>query len=142
MRILLPVFLVVVGLAVWLPQPTGKGNYPILGVIAHWLSREGLPLIPSYVGVNIVANVAMFLPFGILLMVAFRRMRVWSVTLIGFAASGLIEGVQLFLPTRDSSIADLLTNTLGALLGALLVAVVRRMRRAAPERSAVVAPTA
>ncbi|HET8895805.1 MAG TPA: VanZ family protein, partial [Protaetiibacter sp.] len=57
-----------------------------------------------------------------------RWMRVWSATLAGLVTSGIIEGVQLFLPTRFATVSDLIANTAGALLGALLVAAVRRTR--------------
>ena len=56
-------------------------------------------------------------------------MRVWSATLAGLATSCLIEGVQLFLPTRYSTVSDLIANTTGALIGALIVAGWRRRRR-------------
>jgi VanZ family protein len=65
-------------------------------------------------------------------------MRVWSATLAGLVTSGIIEGVQLFLPTRYATVSDLVANTAGALLGALLVAASRRARKRTKSRTPAV----
>jgi glycopeptide antibiotics resistance protein len=121
------VYLVAVGFVVWSPQPeSGSG---VLANVVRWLvSFSGLPYGPTYDTLEVAANVVMFVPFGVLAMTAYRWMRVWSTTLAGLVTSGIIEGVQLFLPTRYSTVSDLIANTAGALLGALLVAGVRRHR--------------
>lgn len=129
LRIVFAVYLVVVGVVVWSPQPVDDTE-GILGVVAHWVSSLfDLPLRPTFDVLEVAANVAMFVPFGVLALTAYRWMRVWSASLAGLATSALIEGVQLFLPTRYSTVSDLVANTAGALLGALLVAGVRRSRR-------------
>jgi len=72
-------------------------------------------------GLNIVG----FVPFGVFL--AAYLSSVWSTAaaevitvLLGFLTSLTIESLQAYLPTRDSGINDLITNTLGTLLGVLL----------------------
>jgi glycopeptide antibiotics resistance protein len=127
LRILFAVYLVAVGFVVWSPQPTdGVG---IAQVVARWVAAQfGLPPEPTFAVLEVAANVAMFVPFGVLALTAYRWMRVWSATIAGLATSGIIEGVQLFLPTRFATVSDLIANTAGALLGALLVAAVRRTR--------------
>ncbi|AYF98956.1 VanZ family protein [Protaetiibacter intestinalis] len=127
LRIVFAAYLVAVGFAVWAPNPADGAYAGVLAMPARWLASLGLPFEPSYAVLEFTANIAMFVPFGVLAMTAFR-MRVWSTTLAGLATSALIEGVQLFLPTRYSTVSDLVANTAGALVGALLVAAVRRSR--------------
>jgi VanZ like family/Concanavalin A-like lectin/glucanases superfamily len=73
---------------------------------------------------DVLINVAGFIPWG-LLVCAFlihshtsARAAMLAV-LTGFLLSLFIESLQSFLPTRDSSTTDVLTNTLGTLIGAL-----------------------
>jgi VanZ family protein len=71
-----------------------------------------------------VQNVMLFVPFGVLGVVATRhRWRTASrcvvfVTVSGAALSAGVEILQLFTVDRISSTADVLTNTLGTLVGA------------------------
>ncbi|RKX30145.1 MAG: hypothetical protein DRP71_15530 [Verrucomicrobia bacterium] len=72
-------------------------------------------------------NLFGFVPFGFLLMslIAGSRKRgmianIVSVTIAGFLLSVGIEFVQSWFPARNSSLLDLLLNTLGAELGAWL----------------------
>jgi len=82
-------------------------------------------------------NLLGFIPFGFLLMGLLTGSRkrgtiasVVIVTIAGFLLSAGIEYVQSWFPARNSSMLDLLLNTLGAELGAWLwVLVVRFVRR-------------
>ncbi|MCU1423993.1 MAG: VanZ family protein, partial [Microbacteriaceae bacterium] len=76
---------------------------------------------PAYVAVEFVANVAMFVPFGVLVWLAFPRSRWWVVLLLGFATTVTIETVQSTLPTRFSTVSDVVANTLGTAVGLALV---------------------
>ena len=75
---------------------------------------------------DVLVNVAGFVPFGFLfalwfsLTPAISRPRLMAL-LFGFAISLTIESLQYFLPTRDSSMTDLLTNTIGTAAGVVLV---------------------
>ncbi|HEX4936169.1 MAG TPA: VanZ family protein [Gemmatimonadaceae bacterium] len=70
-------------------------------------------------GVDVVLNVALFVPLGVALAlfgVPWRR-----TLLLSLGVSMLIEGLQFaVIPGRDSSLSDLLTNALGGALGALI----------------------
>lgn len=64
-----------------------------------------------------VGNVAMFVPFGVLVPLRFRRWRWWTVP-AGVALSGLIELTQLVvLSHRSAEWRDMGWNSLGALVG-------------------------
>jgi len=76
-----------------------------------WVWRIGL--------VDFCQNISLFLPLGILLRhrlgMPFR-----FCLLSGFVLSLSIESAQLFLTSRTSNYADLISNSAGALLGAML----------------------
>ena len=69
---------------------------------------------------DLVLNVLLFLPFGISLGLLGAKALVS--TGVGALASTGIEIAQLWVPGRMSSVHDVLTNALGTLLGAVIVA--------------------
>ncbi len=70
---------------------------------------------------EIVANIVLFMPFGVLLVMVLGARAWWRVILIGIAASSAIELTQLIaLPLRVPSLADVAKNSLGT---ALVVAI-------------------
>jgi len=75
---------------------------------------------------DVVSNVLLFMPWGFLLAVwlAVRGrhyVAVLTMALVsGALLSGTVEFVQLFAPGRYASLVDLLTNTLGSTVGALI----------------------
>lgn len=80
-----------------------------------------------------ILNIVMFVPFGVLLG---RRRTALKVLLLGLALSMGIEVVQLGIPGRFSGLADLLWNSVGALVGAVLVGwVMQALREPWPLRA-------
>jgi hypothetical protein len=75
---------------------------------------------------DIAINIFGFVPFGFLCFAYLyfqrhtTRALVWTV-IAGFAITAIIEVLQFFIPSRGSDVIDLLTNTFGTYLGALLL---------------------
>jgi VanZ family protein len=106
------------GLAPW-------SGWRDLGIDA--LAYLSAPL-PRYItNFDLSVNVLAYLPFGALVVLALYPqtrgiVAVAIATLAGLMLSGAIEAVQTFLPSRIPSNLDLLTNTLGAIVGATIAA--------------------
>lgn len=85
---------------------------------------------------NVLLNVAMFMPLGVLLPWAHRLFRKWYVMLLGgFGFSLFIEVIQLITNNGLFDVDDLFANTLGAVFGygvfmAIYSAVEKRKRKA------------
>ena len=129
-RVLLAVYTVVVLLITWLPAADAENVTGIVATLADVLVPLGVPFDVGYTVLEFVANIALFAPLGVLLSLAWSRLPWWAVTLVGAALSCVIELVQIALPTRFSTVSDVVANTLGTLIGVLLVRVLRRMRAA------------
>lgn len=69
---------------------------------------------------DLVLNTLLFLPFGFLLPILWKKCRSWKMTVAsGFLLSLMVEILQMFC-YRVTDVNDLLMNTLGTLLGCLL----------------------
>jgi len=113
--------------------------YASLSPFAGW-QEQGLefwavlasPLKLTYTGFDALSNLLAYLPVGLLLALTLRtyfdnRGSVILATLLAMALSTLLEYLQMYLPSRTSSNADILSNSAGALCGALLaVSIVQR----------------
>lgn len=94
----------------------------------HW-ATHGIDVVDA------ARNVVLFAGLGVVFLVTTSAERPWRavgrITLEGFALSVSVEAVQLLSSHRTSSINDVTTNTLGALLGAgSIVVAVHLLRRA------------
>jgi glycopeptide antibiotics resistance protein len=68
---------------------------------------------------EVLANVALFVPLGLLLTIVLRR-AVLAAILCALLSAGIELAQRLYLPTRVPSLADVEHNALGAVLGAAL----------------------
>ena len=89
-------------------------------------------LTPLWTASDLAMNVVMFVPIGFLVQLtrpSGSLARWWHVLLVGAAMSIGIETAQLFEVERYSSLFDVVTNALGAAIGAVLYAVaINRMQ--------------
>ncbi len=73
-----------------------------------------------------ILNVLMFVPFGFMLPFLWKHANLIKVVLIGFLSTLFIEFVQGFM-YRDSTIDDVICNTMGALFGYLLYLIIKKL---------------
>jgi hypothetical protein len=78
-------------------------------------------------GKDVLINIGGFIPLGFSFCAYFSSVRrlkraVLTTIVLGGVVSLAIEVLQAFLPTRDSGMTDIITNTLGTCIGALLFA--------------------
>jgi glycopeptide antibiotics resistance protein len=121
LKALLVVYLVALAFVVFLPAREASNVTGFVGVIAGWLSAFGLPRTAADVGVEFVANIALFVPLGLL--VRLLRPTLWNwwpVALLAVVSSATIEVLQLVIPGRVTTLSDVIANTLGALVGLAL----------------------
>lgn len=74
-----------------------------------------------------ILNVFVFIPVGMLLVLAFRKIRWWSVLLVGMCISASIEVLQFFFHRGFAETDDVMHNTLGCMIGYSLVGIVVRL---------------
>lgn len=77
---------------------------------------------------ELVGNIVMFVPYGILLAASFQKLRWWAVDLIGLGTTVTIELVQPFLE-RSCDLDDIIANTLGAVIGCGIAKLVLTLAR-------------
>src|SRR5262249_26311481 len=85
-------------------------------------------------------NVLGFVPFGFLLCAWLCNTRLARPAVLysfyaGLLFSFLIELIQGYIPQRDSGFNDVITNSLGALLGAFLLRVLNRKQKSPEAQS-------
>ena len=79
---------------------------------------------------NVIGNVAMFIPSGIVLPIVYKRLDSFvKVILAGGGISLCIEIIQLPFSVRASDVDDLILNTVGVMLGYGIYALIRCLRR-------------
>lgn len=93
---------------------------PFLYITDYEVKREAL--------INIIGNVSLFIPTGIILPILYKRLNsFWKVLLTGAGISLCIEVIQLLLPNSVTDIDDLILNTAGVIIGYAVFSLVRRL---------------
>lgn len=112
------------GLVGWVtlsPSPYGQSTANLLDRVLTFFARHEQTAWLDFSTVERLANVAMFVPVGIFLLLVVERRFWWLAILLGAAFSGLIELLQgQLLPTRVSDPFDIVMNTIGTVIGVIL----------------------
>lgn len=114
------------------PQPDDVNLVPILPLLKCFhLQPSGVPESRRFCLQNLLGNIVLFLPFGVLMPLAFARFNAFlRVLLFAAAASSAIELTQYvsrqFGSYRYVDINDVILNVSGACLGYACLAIVRR----------------
>ena len=66
---------------------------------------------------EVVDNILIFIPAGVYLSLIFKKMPLWGKAILIFAASLALECSQYILAVGSFDITDLITNTVGGLIG-------------------------
>ena len=98
-----------------------------------WMLLHSWPIgLDRFIFRDIVVNVALYVPAGLTGHLAFRKLRQYWLSLVTpvlicAVFSALIEMVQLFVPSRNTSALDLITNIAGAIVGVFLAALLEEV---------------
>lgn len=101
-----------------------KFSFDLPSVVLDHQSRS-LNLIP-FAGASqdnlreMVSNLVVFIPFGLLLSVNLKRANFWRKVFFIFIFSLVVEVIQFILAIGTTDITDVITNTFGGLLGLVL----------------------
>jgi glycopeptide antibiotics resistance protein len=116
----------VVAFATLTPTPLDRGYRTSIERLLAVMHRHGVPDWFGYDALESSANVAMFVPVGFLVAMLLPRRRWWMALLACPALSAGIEASQAaFLSERFATIADVMANSLGALLGIAVSCAIR-----------------
>ena len=122
-------YLVALAAVLGWPTPVDAGIDGTLLRVLGWLHGVGLPGWIAYDQVELAANIALFVPVGLLTALELRRRPWWVAGLAGFGLSVLAERAQALLrPDRFATVQDVVANTTGALIGAAISVALRRLR--------------
>lgn len=87
------------------------------GISFKFFDTLGGPRANAYV----IENVLLFIPFGIFIPLKWKQLRnPFVCSILGFCLSCIIEMIQLITERGHLQIDDIVTNTLGTLIGALI----------------------
>ncbi|MEW1806514.1 VanZ family protein [Pseudarthrobacter sp. NPDC080039] len=132
---ILAAMLVPLALVAFWPTPVDQPVAGQLAAVLNFLHQHGIPGWFDYDFVEKSANVSLFLPVGFVTSLAFPNKRWGQIGAFGMLVSGCIElGQLLFLHSRFASPSDVMTNTSGAVVGALVALLATQKGRPAAFR--------
>ncbi|MGF4043255.1 VanZ family protein [Paenarthrobacter nitroguajacolicus] len=121
-RIALVAYVIGLAIVAYWPTPVDKPIQGTLARVLKYLHAQGVPEWFDYQFIEASANVAMFVPLGILATLAMPSKAYWQLVGMGLLASICMElGQLLFITARIYSAVDLVTNTLGCVIGVSVI---------------------
>ena len=117
------------------PQVDAAGRISVMYRVLDALHRRGYLLSIDEPQLEFLANIALFVPVGMFLLLLFGTRLWWAALTASFALTTFIEIAQRSIPGRVPDQRDLMANGLGAIIGVLvalvltLPAAVRRHRQ-------------
>ena len=142
-------WLIVVALVVWLIDGRRVTPRPLLAAYILFILMETIigrkigvgrvELVPfwSYshpeLRVEIILNYMLFIPLGCLLHLCFGEKYGLRVVLAGFLLSASIELIQLLFNIGLFEFDDMIGNTVGCLIGAVVGKLIRKKKKVTPE---------
>lgn len=112
-------YLALVGWLTLTPASTALES-GLLERLAVALSRYPATEWFTFMRIEFIANIVMFVPFGVFLVLLFGRRLWWLAIVLGVLLTAGIECAQQFIPGRVSDPRDLVANSLGAVVGVVL----------------------
>jgi glycopeptide antibiotics resistance protein len=133
-------YLALVGWITLSPLDT-PSQFGILWRLAEFFEGHAATDWLTFARLEFAANVAMFVPVGLFLVLLLGRRQWWLAIGLGLALTAAIEFAQQFIANRVSDPRDLVANGIGAIVGTLLAlaltaAKARRIRLASSVRRA------
>ena len=103
-------------------QPLRVNLVPLVNILDYDIKREA--------AINIIGNISMFIPTGVIMPILYKRLDCfWKVLLAGAGLSFVIEVIQMLFPGSVTDIDDLILNTLGVAVGYGIYAACKRLKR-------------
>jgi glycopeptide antibiotics resistance protein len=113
-------YLAVVGWVTLGPQPFDESDDGWIWRLLALFSRHELTDWITYDRLEFMMNIAMFLPIGLFFLLLLGRRQWWLGMLLGFLLTCVIESAQFFIPGRVSDVRDIVSNSVGAIVGVLV----------------------
>jgi glycopeptide antibiotics resistance protein len=116
-------YLVILLMIAFWPVRVDQNAGRLLYRLFAWLYRHDAPRWLDYDFLEFTANVVLFIPVGLFVVILAGARWWWLGIVTGIAASCAIElGQLLFLPSRFATLSDVLANSSGATIGTVLAA--------------------
>jgi len=136
-RVLLVCYLVLLSLTSLWPTPVDNGGLvrQITSTVLKFCHEISWLRWLQYNQLEALANVLLYLPLGVFLVVLFPKLRLRWTMMIPVVVSILAEVIQRFyLPSRYSTLDDVYHNALGGVIGVIISASTRRWLRLKSQR--------